>query len=889
MEDRYRKEEINYDYDLTILIPVYNAEKFIEKTLESVINQKVKNKTYEVILLNDGSQDNSEEICKKYTRLYNNFRYYSHENKGVSFTRNKGLNLANGKYILFLDSDDLLAPHTLESVIAAFDYYKEEADILAYPIYRKTNEYITAHVRNNGFTKKGEMNIYDIDEYPNLNQCTMNTVVKNLPETEKIYFNEKLKYSEDALFNTSMILRKGKLIYSNKGGYIYNVAHDSAVNHYTNPVDIKDMLLINFEKLIEISKDKYTGKIPKYVQSMILYELNWRFVQNTLYPYHLNSDDYNKWIKRLKNIFEKIEIDTILNKSLMDFYHKIYFIRNFKGNIEYVNNSYGVTFKSEDETISVYNNITTVFNKIKLEGDTIRFVGYVKAPLLDLVPDINLILEDGDKIIRNIPLSYSPASYYKTRIDIAKFYGFDFKLNLKKNNNYKFYVIIDNHKYNAIQWFDNNVIFKKFIGSKFVVTKDKIISFKTNPFEIVVESKKRNKKRAKNILKHQRVLMAKNKQDQLLKFERLKKLISPAIQNKKIWLYNDRVGVLDNAYYQFEYDIKKKDGIKRYYVVREEDINDSRFPKENIVIYGSLKHKVLYYFADLILTSFKEFVEYSPLSYRANNLFYSEMKAKVVYLQHGVLNAHTPWLYGKHVTNFDKFLISSQFEKENLINNYGYKEDDLIQSGMPRLDAIIPKNKKKKILLAPSWRKSLINEKVGLNRTINLNAFKNSEFYKGISNIINSSELNQILEQYGYMLDVKMHPIFSEQASMFTTEQSNINILKESDDFNLNDYELFITDFSSYMFDFIKSMTKIVFYLPDNDHFLSGNHVYNKLDFDVSRFSGIYTKSEDLINYIKEEIKENFALSGSIYNLYNDFYFKHSLYKEHLYNELMKL
>ena len=64
------------------------------------------------------------------------------------------------------------------------------------------------------------MNIYDIDEYPNLNQCTMNTVVKNLPETEKIYFNEKLKYSEDALFNTSMILRKGKLIYSNKGPYL---------------------------------------------------------------------------------------------------------------------------------------------------------------------------------------------------------------------------------------------------------------------------------------------------------------------------------------------------------------------------------------------------------------------------------------------------------------------------------------------------------------------------------------------------------------------------------------------------------------------------------------------------------------------------------------------
>lgn len=889
MVDRDIEQEGNFEYDLTILIPVYNAENFLEGTIESVISQKLENKTYEVILLNDGSEDNSEEICKKYTNLYNNFRYYKHENSGVSYTRNRGLDLANGKYILFLDADDLLAQNTLESVINTFNYYNEDSDILAYPLYRKVNDYITAHVRNKEFTKKGDMNVYDIKDFPNLNQCTMNIVIKNLPKNEKVYFNEDLKQSEDALFNTGMILRKGKLIFSNKGGYLYNVGHDSAVNHYKNPVDIKDMLLDFFEKLISISKDQDNGKIPQYVQSMILYELNWRFVQNTLFPNHLRANDYKIWMDRLKKVFEKIEIQTILNKNLMDFYHKMYIIRTFKGDIEYVNNSYGISFKSNDEMILEYKNITLVFNKIKIENDNLRIVGFVKAPLLDLTPDLNLIIENDENIVRNIPLSYSPASYYKTKVDVAKFYEFDFKINLSRNNSYKFYVVIDNHKFNVVHWFENNIIFKKFIGSRFVVTDNKIISYQTNPFEIVIEDKKTNRKKAKNIWRHQKGLMAKANQDHLLNFERLKKIINPAIKNKKIWLYNDRIGVLDNAYYQFKNDVKKKDNIKRYYVIREEDINNKKFPKENIVVYGSLKHKILYYYSDLILTSFKEFIEYSPLSYRANNLFYSEMKSKVVYLQHGVLNAHTPWLYGKHVTNFDKFLISSHFEKENLINNYGYNEADLIQSGMPRLDNIIPKNKKKKILLAPSWRKSLINETVGLNRTINLDAFLSSKFYKGINEIINSEKLNRILQKNDFILDVKMHPIFAEQASLFSTEQSNINILKDNYDFNLNDYELFITDFSSYMFDFIKSMTKIVFFLPDYDYFLSGNHVYNKLDFDVSNFSGIYTRSEDLINYINNEIEKDFALSGSIYNLYNDFYFKHLGYKEHLYNELMKL
>ncbi|NWK85075.1 glycosyltransferase [Staphylococcus sp. GSSP0090] len=878
-----------FDYDLTILIPVYNAENFIEDTIKSVIKQNIKDKTYEVILINDGSNDRSNEICEKYTNIYDNFKYYYHSNKGVSYTRNRGLNLAKGKYILFLDADDLLAQGTLISVINAFDHFKDEADLLAYPLYKKINDYITSHVRNKEFTKKGKVNIYDIEDFPNLNQCTMNIVIKNLPSSEKVYFNENLKQSEDALFNTSMIMKKGKIIFSKEGGYLYNIAHDSAVNHYKNPVDIKDMLLEYFEKLISISLNKETNEIPKYVQSMILYELNWRFVQNTLFPNHLSEEKFSEWMDRVKRIFTKIEISTILNKNLMDFYHKMYIIKTFKGNINYINNSYGITFEANGTQILKYENITLVFNKIKIIEDSLNFVGFVKAPLLDIAPEINLIIEDDDNIKINVPLSISPASYYKTKMDIAKFYGFDFKLSLKKRNKFKFFVEIGNHKYNVTHWFENNIIFKKYLGSKYVVTNKKIISYNSNPFEIVIENKKDNREKAKNILNHQKELMLKGKQHQLLKFEKTKKFIQPILKNKKIWLYNDRVGVLDNAYYQFMHDVKKRDGIKRYYVIRKEDIGNPKFPDENIVEYGSLKHKVLYYYADLILTSFKEFIEYSPLSYRANNLFYSEMTSKVIYLQHGVLNAHTPWLYGKHVTSFDKFLISSHFEKENLLNNYGYKESDLLESGMPRLDNIVAKDKKKKILLAPSWRKSFVNEETGLNRTINIDSFKKSNYYQGLSNIINSTKLDKILEKYGYTLDVKMHPIFIEQSSLFETDKKNINVLNKDTNFNLNDYELFITDFSSYMFDFIKSMTKIVFFMPDYEYFLSGNHIYNKLDFDVSKFSGIYTRSADLINYIEKEIVNNFNINGSIYNLYNDFYFKHVGYKDHLYNELKKI
>ncbi|MEB5676769.1 CDP-glycerol:glycerophosphate glycerophosphotransferase [Mammaliicoccus sciuri] len=880
---------MKFEYDITVLVPVYNAESFLETTIESIINQKLDpNQTYEVLLINDGSTDNSEEICRKYSELYDNFSYYYHNNRGVSFTRNRGLDLANGKYILFLDADDLITDDTLKTVIKTFNKYQNSADILTYPLYRKIGNKLLPHVRNQVFNKKGEDNIYDIINHPFINQSTMNIAIKNLDENERIYFNEDLHYAEDAYFNTQMILRKNKVINTKNGGYHYNIGHSSAVDYYKSPVNIKDMLIDFFENLINTSL-KRMDKVPQYVQGLILYELNWRLLQNTLFPYHLNEKDYQIWTNRMIEIFKHIEVRTIMQKPLMDYYHKLFFLKTFKNDIEYKNTSYnGVTFFSDGYKIGDYQNSTLIFNKIKFEDDSIRFIGFIKAPLLELMNDTELVISNKGKEI-NIPLNSSPAGYYKTRINIADFKGFDFKIPLSDEGEYEFKLRINKYTYKPLHWFDKNVIFKTHLGSKYVITNKNIIQYDSNPFRISILKRNKNKSLATNVLNHQNKLMFTKGQENLAKFDKVKKFIKPVMNKRKIWLYNDRIGVLDNAYYQFIHDLKKKDGVNRYYVIRKEDVGKKQFPSKNTVIYGSLKHKILYVYSDLILTSFKEFTEYSPLSYRANNLFYSDMKYKLVYLQHGVLNAHTPWLYGKHVTNFDKFVISSRFEKENLITNYGYNENDLIESGMPRLDEIQPKKKKKKILLAPSWRKSLINESTGLTRTIDEDNFIKSDFYNGINNIINSEKLNAILSENGYTLDVKLHPIFMEQSSLFRTEKSNINILKAHDDFDINDYELFITDFSSYMFDFIKSMTKIVFYMPDYDYFLSGNHIYNKLDFDVSKFSGLFTKSDDLIEYISNEIKNEFTINGSIYNLYNDFYFKHVGYKEHLYSSLKEL
>lgn len=108
---------------ISVLIPVYNEEKYIEDTLKSVLNQDYRN--IEVIVVNDGSKDESGRIIETFDDR--RIRYYYQENKGIGYTRNRLLTLAKGEYILFVDSDDILSDYYISSLCSAAEEF--DADI----------------------------------------------------------------------------------------------------------------------------------------------------------------------------------------------------------------------------------------------------------------------------------------------------------------------------------------------------------------------------------------------------------------------------------------------------------------------------------------------------------------------------------------------------------------------------------------------------------------------------------------------------------------------------------------------------------------------------------------------------------------------------------------
>ena len=99
---------------VSVIVPVYNVEKYLDKCLDSLACQTLKD--MEVIIVNDGSPDNSEDIIKKYTKKYKNFKYYKKENGGLSSARNYGIKYASGDYIAFLDSDDYVKSDMYEKM-----------------------------------------------------------------------------------------------------------------------------------------------------------------------------------------------------------------------------------------------------------------------------------------------------------------------------------------------------------------------------------------------------------------------------------------------------------------------------------------------------------------------------------------------------------------------------------------------------------------------------------------------------------------------------------------------------------------------------------------------------------------------------------------------------
>ena len=200
--------EKKYKYKISVIIPIYNVEEYLEETIQSVIHQTIGFENIQMILVNDGSPDNSEEICLKYKNKYpDNVVYIKQKNAGVSAARNNGFSHAEGEFVNFLDSDDkyslnaykvgyeMLTNNNLDMVSYRVFYF----DALNKPLYLdfkfkdKTDKIVD-------LTKNPYYPVYHITSV-----LIRKELVKNIKFDINLVISEDVKYLSDALVKTKKI------------------------------------------------------------------------------------------------------------------------------------------------------------------------------------------------------------------------------------------------------------------------------------------------------------------------------------------------------------------------------------------------------------------------------------------------------------------------------------------------------------------------------------------------------------------------------------------------------------------------------------------------------------------------------------------------------------
>ncbi|MCM1286170.1 MAG: glycosyltransferase [Acetobacter sp.] len=208
------------DSIISIIVPVYNVEKYLDKCIESIVNQTYRN--LEIILVDDGSSDDCPAICDKWAEKDDRIKVIHKKNGGVSSARNAGLEAASGDYIGFIDSDDFIKENMYEELIGLT--LKHSCDVSVCNFFsNKDNVLYYAE----GFYDNKILQRYLSDEL-----CCPSVCIKLYKKdiVSNIRFNEKNKIGEDYLFNFYVLKRANAIAVSGKKLYCYNDRENSAVN-----------------------------------------------------------------------------------------------------------------------------------------------------------------------------------------------------------------------------------------------------------------------------------------------------------------------------------------------------------------------------------------------------------------------------------------------------------------------------------------------------------------------------------------------------------------------------------------------------------------------------------------------------------------------------------
>lgn len=304
---------------VSVIVPVYNGEKFIEECIKNVLNQTLEE--FELIIINDGSTDNTLDICKRNSEIDKKIRIINQENEGVSSARNKGIEQSNGEYICFVDCDDKIEENYLEELYNTCEENNVKISCCTIESIDNKGNIISSRFMENGYYKKIDA-LDELFKFRGLNwgpcgKLFHKSLIKGNLKFPNLHVYEDLSFVYKAIYSSEGIY------FTNKCKYYYihrqNVgAMDKFIKYPTT-----DVIAISYEILEFIKKQSlpiwdtsFYGVISQvimYINDINKIDCRWE------------KEESKNYIKETRKLLGKYRIDLLRNKTIF-YKEKIIFL-----------------------------------------------------------------------------------------------------------------------------------------------------------------------------------------------------------------------------------------------------------------------------------------------------------------------------------------------------------------------------------------------------------------------------------------------------------------------------------------------------------------------------------------------------------------------------------
>ncbi|KXX99807.1 bifunctional glycosyltransferase/CDP-glycerol:glycerophosphate glycerophosphotransferase [Bacillus wiedmannii] len=889
---------------LSVVITNYNKEQYLAQCLQSVVEQTLKG--IEIIVVDDGSTDNSMTVLGQYEKQHNNLKVYRQQNSGVSAARNAGLQKANGEYVTFLDADDYVHLAGYEKMYDVAN--KNNADMVIANIIC-FNEYKNWPL---SYMKK----LFN-KEFPLIRNIAGNLELHLTPSTSNkifkremcvlngIHFDEDLWVGEDLLFTQQCLLVAERVIVREIPLLYYrivdngnnNLSKNTTITFFNQLVILqmkltamyrerKRLALIHtiearqwkffVDSIVLKGKDFSNEKLleviqlgNKFLSSLISFKHVEDFnVRDQLITEMIKENDYIG-LEKLLNIFqdELITKEHVYdNEKYYYFYYR--FFPRYKellqvNNLALVHKIEGIKLRKEILTISGYafvENLST--KKIKKE------LVFYKDGTTKTIQLKNSLRTDISYLFSNNTIDYNDAGFETIEVNVRDLleegeWKISIRLSIGKTVIEEPLRVLlaqlrNNTKYQNENSLDIKVLYKN-SEATIQIRKSNYMKRMMNTYSEV-----------KRAIRYDLGLFKRKNYKALLAII-FYKLFGSYFRRKNIWLIGEREDTAqDNSYHLFTYIRKKHPDVPAFYIINKKS-NDYKSIEGlgNIIQYGSFKHTFYLLICNKTINSYSETANMYTDDYKHILKYYPEWQQnKKIFIQHGVIGvSRVNHVLNKNRMGYSLFVVSSQFEKEHIVKEFGYDEEEVIVTGLARWDALKDESKGNEILLMPTWR-SWIKTKDQLMK---------SKYWQTYMSFLKSKGLHQILEKQDLTLTFFPHYQIQKLGAEMPVFHERIKVVKQGEETVqslLKRHRLLITDYSTVSFDFAYMNKPVIFYQFDYDKFYSKHYNEGPINHKKNLFGPVINGMEDIFDIISK--KANFCADEMFFKRQRSIYLKES-------------